>query len=127
MKLSVLLLFILLLQFSPSQAQENKENILRNFNYIEYYPDSTIRLAMNFEGFKPFGYCIEFDSLGNPISIGEYRSWKRIGIWWNSDGSMTNYHDDFEIVRGFPGCGTGILQNVQRFRELYQELITKTN
>jgi hypothetical protein len=77
---------------------------------------------MNYDGFEPVGFCIEFDCFGNPISIGEYRSWKRIGIWWNSDGSMTNYHDNFEIVRGFPGCGTGKLHNVQRFKELYEQL-----
>lgn len=122
MKLRVLLLFILLLQFSPSQAQENKENILRNFNHIEYYPDSTIRFAMNIDGFEPVGFCIDFDSFGKPISIGVYRSWKRVGLWLHSDGSQTSYLNDFEIVRGFPGCGTGKLHNIKQFNELYEAL-----
>jgi hypothetical protein len=108
-------------------AQENKENILQNFNYIEYYKDSTIRLAMNYEGFHPIGYCIEFDILCMPLTIGEYRSGVRYGEWLNSDGSYTSYLVNFDIVSGFPGCGTGMSKNVQRFNELYQELITKTN
>lgn len=72
-------------------AQENKENILRNFNHIEYYPDSTIRLAMNYRDFEPFGYCIEFDEFGAPILIGEYSNWRKSGVWLKSDGTIVNY------------------------------------
>ena len=122
MRLTVFIILLSVFCNSKLVAQENLDGILRNFNYIEYYPDSTIKRAMYFTDLESDGFCVEFDSLGNPISIGEYRSWKRIGIWWNSDGSMTNYHDYFEFVRGFPGCGTGKLQNIEQFNELYEQL-----
>lgn len=77
---------------------------------------------MNYEGFHPIGYCIEFNNLGMPLKIGEYRSGVRFGEWLNSDGSYTSYLANFDIVSGFPGCGTGMSKNVQRFNELYEQL-----
>jgi hypothetical protein len=126
MKIAIIVV-ILILNFSSIFAQENQAGIKRNFNYIEYYPDSTIKRAMNYEKYKPVGYCIEFDSLGKAKTIGEYRSGIRFGKWLNADGSFTNYFVNFDIVQGFPGCGTGMYHNRIRFKELYQELISKTN
>jgi hypothetical protein len=108
-------------------AQENKENILRNFNYIEYYKDSTIKKAMNFKDFEPVGYCIEFDNMGNPVTIGQYKSWNRFGNWLNADGTTSHYTDNVHYTRLVPGCGTGMYHNRKRFNELYEELIKKTN
>lgn len=98
MKVRILLLFILLIQFSPSKAQENKENILRNFNYIEYYKDSTIKKAMNFKDFEPVGYCIEFDEFGAPLWIGQYKNWRKADVWLKSDGTIVNYTEKEIIV-----------------------------
>ena len=117
--------FIFVLSFlfvALSFAQENQAGIKRNFNYIEYYPDSTIKRALNFENYEPVGYCIEFDNMGKPLTIGEYKSWDRFGEWLNADGTTTHYTEKFEKFVTIPGCGTGMYQNVQRFRELYEQL-----
>ncbi len=125
MKIAIIVV-ILILNLSSTFAQDNKAGIKRNFNYIEYYPDSTIKRAMNFENYEPVGYCIEFDNMGNPLTIGEYKSWNRYGDWLNADGTTTHYSIEFTKTAFFPGCGFGTWQNVKRFNELYQELITKT-
>ncbi len=103
-------------------AQENQAGIKRNFNYIEYYPDSTIKRAMNFENYEPVGFCIEFDNMGNPVTIGEYKSWDRFGEWLNADGTTSHYTDNVHYSRLVPGCGTGMYQNRKRFNELHEQL-----
>lgn len=90
MKIAIIVV-ILILNLSSTFAQDNKAGILRNFNYIEYYPDSTIRLAMNYKDFEPNGYCIEFDRSGNPTSIGKYAKWRKTGVWIKNDGTYVNY------------------------------------
>ncbi len=122
-------LFFFLFISSFSFGQEDKNLLLANFYYVEYYPDSTIKKVCEIKNLAFNGTTILFDTIGNPITIGTYTNGKESGSWIHSDGSTTFYHerailnkDSFNFL---PGCGTGIYLANKHFRERYFELIKK--
>jgi|GEM_PF-1883072 len=143
-----LMLVVVVFSFSlnPSFSQKDKEKILANFDYIEYYSDSTIRSAHKFNGASLERFTVEFNEVGMPVAMGNYKKGKRIGIWKYSDGSSDNFIEenpsnlfyDFSKTRlaptekhhggMMPGCGTGIYQARMGFQEKYQHLLnSETN
>jgi hypothetical protein len=139
LKFSICTVFVLLL--SPCFSQPDKEKILANFDYVEYYPDSTIRTAHKFTGATLTRFTVEFNEVGIPVAMGNYYKGVRRGIWIYSNGSSTDYTEtknenlnplfvqiDFDDVNKrsgstLPGCGTGTMQAIQHFREEYQSLL----
>jgi len=67
-------------------AQGNNDHIINNFNTLEYYPDSTIKVAYNLKRGKIRGYCVEYDSSGIPEWIGKYRNGLKHGEWLGING-----------------------------------------
>ncbi len=131
--------------FLTGFSQKDKEKILANFDYVEYYPDSTIRSAHQFIGFTLERVSIEFNEAGMPVAIGNYQKGKRVGEWIYSDGSVTIFpklsaienptviafdpYDPTDHRTGSlrPGCGTGTMQAIQNFKAKYQSLINPGN
>jgi hypothetical protein len=136
MKLLILLFFSLIL--GTGFSQKDKEKILANFDYVEYYPDSTIRSAHQFTGATLERFTVEFNEVGMPVAMGNYQKGKRIGTWIFSNGSSSEYPEmkqDLNPGMVFilpenhktgnlrPGCGTGTMQAIQHFRTKYQGLL----
>jgi len=134
-------LFFLLTAFS----QKNKEKILANFDYVEYYPDSTIKEARKFNGINLEGTTVEFNEVGKPVAIGNYKKGKKTGNWiyydgsshffeekkyeFNSDLFSQPYYQPEERHTGSvrPGCGTGIGQAIGEFYTRYEALLNPEN
>ncbi len=136
MKLLTFLFFGLI--FGNAFSQKDREKILANFDYVDYYPDSTIRSAHKFTGTSLERFTVEFNEIGMPVAMGKYKMGKRIDEWIYSDGSLTIFPDikmEFYSNRVIivpehtrtgnlhPGCGTGRMQAQQEFRDKYQHLI----
>lgn len=138
-KFSSCILFFLFFQLGFSQ--KDKEKILANFDYVEYYPDSTFRAAHKFKGATLTRFTVEFNEVGIPVAMGNYYKGARRGIWIYSNGSSTDYTEtkneslnplfvqvDFDDINKrsgatVPGCGTGTMQAIQHFSEKYQSLL----
>ena len=89
LKFSSCILFFLFLQ--QGFSQKDKEKILANFDYVEYYPDSTIKEARKFNGTHLEGTTVEFNTTGKPVAIGEYKKGIKTGKWLYSDGSQSYF------------------------------------
>ena len=119
----VLILTFLCLMSQPYFAQQDKQQIMANFDFVTYYPDSTIKEAYTMVDLKVEGTMIEFDSLGKPAAIGQYKARKKVGAWIYPDGTSRIFKNgkDFGEIR--PGCGTGMNLAREEFRKLYASLI----
>lgn len=105
-------------------AQEDKVAILKEFDVIEYYPDSTIMLASKSKNGLKNGYAIEFNKNGSPYFIGEYLNGKRVGTWQYYNGYFGSYDNKGNPEDDFvPTCGTGINKAVKSFEKLYISLV----
>ena len=138
-KLFISLLFLLF--FQNGFSQQEKAKILANFDYVEYYPDSTIRAAHQFIGFTLERFTVEFNEAGMPVAMGNYQKGKQVGEWIYSDGSHRIFpkfstiedptviafdpYDPTDHRTGSirPGCGTGTMQAMKDFRTKYQDLL----
>ncbi len=87
MKLLTCLFFCL--TFLTGFSQKDKEKILANFDYVEYYPDSTIKEARKFSGTNLEGTTVEFNTAGEPVAIGNYKKGMKTGRWIYSDGAYS--------------------------------------
>ena len=141
MKLLVFLFFTLILLNGFSQ--KDKEKILANFDYVEYYPDSTIHAAHKFTGVTLERFTVEFNAFGTPVAMGKYQKGKKVGKWIYSDGSLDNFSESERNSNTsaikvdlypdnssgktsgslHPGCGTGRMQQMQEFRKTYESLL----
>lgn len=135
LKFSICTVFVLLL--STCFSQQDKEKILMNFDYVEYYPDSTIRAAHKFiQTVERF--TVEFNEAGIPVAMGNYKKEVKVGSWYYSDGSFDEYDEKFSNLYSpqnfqnhqikstgslYPGCGTGVSQAIKLFRQRYEETI----
>lgn len=142
MKYLFLIFFSFLL--NPSFSQKDKVKILANFDYIEYYSDSTIKEARKFSG-NLDGTTIEFNASGEPVAIGNYKKGIKTGKWLYSDGSydffpeqkeklipqilLTENYDPEGNKTGSvrPGCGTGISLGIRDFYQKYLSLVNPKN
>ncbi|WP_343634129.1 hypothetical protein [Fluviicola sp.] len=132
---------VLLLWSQHCFSQKDREKILANFDYVEYYPDSTIRAAHKFIHITVERFTVEFNEAGMPVAMGKYQKGKQVGEWIYSNGSSRIFpkfvnHDNPIIVAYDPydptdhrtgnirpGCGTGMMQAIQAFREKYESLL----
>jgi hypothetical protein len=136
LKFSSCILFFLFLQ--QGFSQKDKEKILANFDYVEYYPDSTFRAAHKFTGVTLERYTVEFNEVGMPVAIGNYQKGIKVGNWCYSDGSFDEYDEKFSNLYTpqsfqnyqikstgslYPGCGTGVTQAIKLFKQRYEEAI----
>jgi hypothetical protein len=127
------------LLLNSSFSQKDKEKILANFDYVDYYPDSTIRSAHKFTGVSLERFTVEFDKTGKPVSMGKYKKGAKIGSWTYSNGSFDIYDDKFSTFYTpfkpddypikssgtfYPGCGTGVSQAIKLFNQQYDNLIS---
>ncbi|MGV3612357.1 MAG: hypothetical protein ACO1N0_15470 [Fluviicola sp.] len=87
--MKVLILLALSLTFGNAFSQKDKEKILANFDYVEYYPDSTIKEARKFSKTHLNGTTVEFNPEGEPIAIGNYKKGLKTGKWLYSNGSYS--------------------------------------
>lgn len=102
-------------------AQVDKEKIVRAFDKVEYYPNMTIKKVYSKKYFRYNGYAIEFDTLGNPIAIGEYWKGKKFSWWIKPDNSNDNYlYGGYldEMIK--PTCSAGAPKD---FKQLYYSLL----
>ena len=72
---------LICLQITFVNAQVHKVNIISSFNKVDYYSDSTIKAAYKTKKGQYHDYAIEFDSTGNPTSIGKYKKGVKTGAW----------------------------------------------
>jgi hypothetical protein len=139
MKLIVLTLFCI--AFLSGFSQKDREKILTSFDYIAYYPDSTIQEARKFSGINLEGTTVEFDKLGKPVAIGHYKKGLKTGRWIYSDGTSDFFEEKKDLMNSnvlfqpyytpekrhtgsiVPGCGTGKYQAMQEFYQTYDTLI----
>lgn len=135
MKLLATLFFSLILLNGFSQLE--KEKVLAHFDYVDYYPDSTIRSAHQYTGVNLERFTVEFSAAGAPVAMGKYHKGVKTGEWIYSDGSFDIFDEKFPksthaydhnssiehsgAIR--PGCGTGIFRARKEFDEKYQKLI----
>lgn len=122
-------------------SQKDREKILANFDYVEYYPDSTIRAAHKFIHITVERFTVEFNEAGMPVAMGKYQKGKQVGEWIYSNGSSRIFpkfinHDnpitvayapydptDHRTGNLRPGCGTGEMQAKQAFKDKYESLL----
>lgn len=123
LKQPIQLLFVLCLTSQPYFAQQDKQQIIAHFDFVTYYPDSTIKEAYTMVDLKVEGTMIEFDSLGEPAAIGQYKARKKVGAWICPDGSTHYYKEGKDVVTTYPGCGTGMFLAYEEFWRLYASLI----
>ena len=95
------------------------------FNKVDYYKDSTIRAAYNLKNNILYGYAIEFDTKGNPTSIGKYKKGNKNGKWYLNNGGFTTFKNGKEGLTALHTCGTGKHESEIFFRKLYVELLFK--
>ncbi len=89
MKILILVAVIFSFSLNPCFSQKDKEKIIANFDYIEYYPDSTIKEARKFNGTHLQGTTIEFNTAGEPVAIGRYKKGIKTGKWIYSSGTYS--------------------------------------
>lgn len=136
LKFSSCILFLLF--FQQCFSQKDKEKILTNFDYVEYYPDSTILAAHKFTEATLTRFTVEFNEAGIPIAMGKYKKGIKVGSWSYSDGSFDEYDETFSNLYTpksfqnhqikstsslYPGCGTGITRAIKLFEQRYEEAI----
>jgi hypothetical protein len=140
LKTTFFLLFSLF--FSNSFSQEDKASILAHFDYVEYYPDSTIQAAYNYTGVYLERFAVEFSTIGKPVAMGIYQKGKRTGKWIYADGSSDYFLEkpdrssfSYSLTERtnsagnrtgsiHPGCGTGKYQATKEFYKAYDNLLT---
>lgn len=139
LKFSSCILFLLF--FQQCFSQKDKEKILANFDYVEYYPDSTIRAAHKFIHITVDRFTVEFNEAGMPVAMGKYQKGKQAGEWIYSNGSTRIFpkfinHDDPTVVafdpydptdhrtRNLnPGYETDVSEIIKLFKQRYEEAI----
>lgn len=135
MKILTTLLFGLV--FLDSFSQVDKEKIRAHFDYLDYYPDSTIRSAHKYTGVSLERFTVEFSAAGAPVAMGTTKKGVKTGKWIYSDGSADMFDEKFPGSKNpygynsptassgstMPGCGTGILEAKLAFMENYQKRI----
>ncbi|PHR27759.1 MAG: hypothetical protein COA38_12875 [Fluviicola sp.] len=125
--IEISLILILCTYSVCSIAQDNTDHVIAQFNTLEYYPDSTIKIAYNLKGNKIRGYSVEFNSTGRPIWIGKYRNGLKHGKWLQNDGGSRLYKRG-EIDWGYSlglesvGLEMGNMKSIKRFQKLYARL-----
>lgn len=139
MKLIVLTLFCI--AFLSGFSQKDREKILTSFDYIAYYPDSTIRSAQKRQ-FNLELFTVEFDETGMPVAMGNCQNEQKVGKWIYSDGSSRLFpklhlnsdptvvvFDPYdpadhrtEALR--PRHEADIIENKEEFQKKYQNLFT---
>jgi len=119
---SVITIFLSII-LQTSIAQQDKQKIIAHFDFVTYYPDSTIKEAYTMVGLTVEGTLIEFDSLGEPVAIGLYKARKKEGDWKYPDGSTHYFKKGKDAGNSLPFCGTGIMLAQQEFKKRYCSLI----
>jgi len=117
------ILLILIFTNNACQAQVDKYRIIKAFDSIEYYSDSTIKCAYKIKRRKPNGYAIEFRENGDVLCIGKYKQSKKNGHWQYNGGMFKRYRKGQSNFMAVPGCGTGRRKTQADFQKLYYELI----
>jgi len=117
----ILIIGLLLTSFS-SKAQE-RDSVVKYFDRVEYFSDSTIKAAYRMKDGKQNGFFVQYAGNGSPVLIGQYINGKPTGIWKTAAGSLINYAD-YRGLKLTPGCGTGINQVKNDFHQLYSMLLT---
>lgn len=119
----ILILFLIFSSFCIN-AQEDRVPFLKEFDVIEYYPDSTIMLASKSNNGLRNGYAIEFSKDGSPNFIGEYLNGKRVDTWQYYNGYFGSYDNKANPEDDFvPTCGTAMNKAVKSFEKLYISLV----
>ena len=103
-------------------AQPVSEIIVKHFDWVVFNKDSTISSAFHIEDGAFNGYAIYFEKSANPKCIGKFHKGKPAGIWLKNNGGIIDYTSK-QPVEMFPGCGTGVGQNIDRFRIIYEGLL----
>lgn len=103
LKFSICTLF--LLSFLNCFSQKDRDKILANFDYIEYYADSTIKEARKFSKTHLEGTTIEFNTEGKPIAIGNYKKGMKTGKWLYSNGTYS-FHLKYKFTPELSVCLT---------------------
>ena len=119
MKKFLIIPLLLCLNLINTYGQHQKEILILHFNNSK-----TIQVASNLVNGLTEGYAINFDSLGNPTLIGEYKNGLPYGIWLSSVGEFIDFNNSKYGKRFLPGCGTGIHSNVIAFKKLYALLLS---
>ncbi len=117
---SFIILIFFILYCSTSFGQHDKQKIIKTFDKVTYYPDSTIKCAYFIKRHKYDGYSIEFDSLGKPKAIGQYLKGKKHSYWINSNNLCDYYTNDIKNSELAPTCNTG---QPNDFNKLYSNIL----
>ncbi len=120
MKLFITSLFFTLF-CSTIYGQQDKQKIIKLFDKVTYYADSTIKCAYFTKHHKFDGYAIEFDSLGLPIAIGQYWKGKKHSYWIHPDNLSDYYSNGISDTLLSPTCSTGQPHN---FNKLYADILS---
>ena len=83
---------------------------------------STINSAFHIEDGAFNGYAVFFERSAYPKRIGKFHNGKPAGIWLNNNGGVIDYTSK-QPIELIPSCGTGIGQNIDRFRIIYEGLL----
>ncbi|MEI9946426.1 MAG: hypothetical protein WDN26_19675 [Chitinophagaceae bacterium] len=122
--LKLLILHLLVVQTALSQA--DKSDIIRHFDWVSYYPDSTIKSAFHIKDGQFDDYAIFLDSTGAPEKIGKFVNGRRKGFWLKSNGGIMDCNEK-DAKEYFPGCGTGAAENIRTFQLTYRMLLDGKN
>lgn len=100
---------------------------LSNFDKIELGSDSVVTTACNIRKNKKEGFAIEFDSKGDPYSIGKYHRGRKKGLWYFANGTSCTYKKGKSNWTAMPGCNTGATDSRQNFKDFYSALTDPKN
>jgi hypothetical protein len=114
--------FYIIILFSFSRqvlGQINKKEIIKGFDKVTFYSDSTIKSASLSQ------YSIEFNQQGQAIGIGKYIKDKKNG-WWIKPNNTSDYYIDgyTNVVDLNPTCNTN---RPNDFQSLYLNIINKAD
>ncbi len=114
--------FYIIILFSFSRqilGQNNKQEIIKGFDKVTFYSDSTIKSA------SLGAYCIEFNEHGQAIGIGKCIKDKKNG-WWIKPNNTCDYYIDgyINMVDLTPTCNT---TKPSDFQGLYFNIINKAD
>jgi hypothetical protein len=101
-------------------GQQDKQKIIKAFDKVTYYSDSTIKCAYFIKGNKYNGYAIEFDTLGEAKAIGQYWKGKKHSYWIYPNNLCDHYTNGIINLELAPTCSTG---QPNDFSKLYSSIL----
>lgn len=119
MKSFIILIFFILF-CSTLFGQQDKQKIVKTFDKITFYPDSTIKCAYFIKRHKYEGYSIEFNEQGQPTAIGKYWKGKKHSYWIHPNNLCDYYINGIMNPEIAPTCSTG---QPNDFNKLYLNIL----